>query len=146
MGVTIADPSKINSIAYGQMIESSGKVKDYTKVRQLTPSDFKYGEADQFKYELHALPEAGKESIGTSLLLAAWNAAVYVAQIDDIRAEQEIQSGQFVTAVEEVLAKHGKLWFTNESFVIERKKEDEGGDHAKPAFPASTKTATKSCK
>jgi hypothetical protein len=88
-------------------------------------SDFHFGDADQFKYELHSLPEAGTESIGTSLLLAAWNAAVYVAQIDDSRGEKVIRSGEFITCVKEVLAKYGQLWFTNEAFVISRKKEDQ---------------------
>merc|ERR1712100_451940 len=59
----------------------------------LSPSDFIFGDSKQFKYELHSLPEAGTESIGTSVLLAAWNAATYVAQIDEIRVEKEIQSG-----------------------------------------------------
>lgn len=91
-------------------------------------SDFEFGEGDQFKYELHSLPEAGTESIGTSLLLAAWNAATYVAQIDEIRVEKAINDGIFVDAVQEVLAKYGQLWFTNEAFVIARKAiEDTGG-------------------
>jgi hypothetical protein len=33
-----------------------------------------------FRYEMHTLPEEISEAIGTSTLLAAWNAAVYVAQ------------------------------------------------------------------
>src|SRR6266581_3688451 len=38
-----------------------------------------------FRYEMHTLPEEISEAIGTSTLLAAWNAAVYVAQIEDQR-------------------------------------------------------------
>lgn len=35
-----------------------------------------------FRYDMHTLPsEIGDEGIGTSTLLAAWNAATYVAQI-----------------------------------------------------------------
>lgn len=37
----------------------------------------------QFRYELHTLLSEISSNIGTSTLLAAWNAAVYVAQIDD---------------------------------------------------------------
>ena len=38
-----------------------------------------------FRYDMHTLPTEIAESIGTSTLFAAWNAAVYVAQIDDER-------------------------------------------------------------
>ena len=38
-----------------------------------------------FSYEMHALPSEISESIGTSTMFAAWNAAVYVAQIEDER-------------------------------------------------------------
>jgi len=94
---------------------------DRGKLKGMHPNEFQYSDSDQFKYELHALPESGTESIGTSILLAAWNAATYVAQIDEIRAEEAIQSGEFVDDVKEVLAKHGQLWFANEAFVISRK-------------------------
>jgi len=38
-----------------------------------------------FRYDMHTLPTEVSSSIGTSTLFAAWNAAVYVAQIDDER-------------------------------------------------------------
>src|SRR5262249_2859577 len=38
-----------------------------------------------FRYEMHTLPNEIGDAIGTSTLWAAWNAAVYVAQIDDQR-------------------------------------------------------------
>jgi hypothetical protein len=38
-----------------------------------------------FKYVMHTLPSEIFESIGTSTLLAAWNAAIYVAQVEDDR-------------------------------------------------------------
>ena len=39
-----------------------------------------------FRYDMHTLPnELSGASIGTSTLFAAWNAAVYVAQIEDER-------------------------------------------------------------
>ncbi len=41
-----------------------------------------------FRYEMHTLPgeiESTSASVGTSTLLAAWNAATYVAQIEDER-------------------------------------------------------------
>ena len=36
-----------------------------------------------FQYKMHTLPDEIADSIGTSTLFAAWNAAVYVAQIED---------------------------------------------------------------
>ena len=104
-------------------ILEEGKAKDWDG-SQMKAEHFRFEEGDQFKYELHALPEAGTASIGTSLLLAAWNAAVYVAQIDDLRAEEAIQKGIFGQQVQEVLTKHGQLWFQNEAFVIARRDGD----------------------
>ncbi len=72
-----------------------------------------------FKYELHSLPEE-MSRIGTSSLLAAWNAAVYVAQMDDDRIDDAMQSTRYLDATREVLNKHGGLWFLNESFVVAR--------------------------
>ena len=38
-----------------------------------------------FRYEMHTLPSEISELIGTSTLFAAWNAAIYVAQVEDDR-------------------------------------------------------------
>ena len=38
-----------------------------------------------FRYDMHTLPSEISSAIGTSTLFAAWNAAIYVAQIDDQR-------------------------------------------------------------
>lgn len=76
-------------------------------------------EGSLFKYELHSLPEE-MSRIGTSSLLAAWNAAVYVAQMDDDRIDEVMQSGAYLKATREILKKHGGLWFLNESFVVAR--------------------------
>ncbi|HEV8679244.1 MAG TPA: hypothetical protein VGQ90_07700, partial [Stellaceae bacterium] len=38
-----------------------------------------------FRYDMHTLPSEIADSIGTSTLFAAWNAAAYVAQMDDER-------------------------------------------------------------
>lgn len=72
-----------------------------------------------FKYQLHSLPEE-MSHIGTSSLLAAWNAAVYVAQIADDRVDEVMMENQYFDATREVLSKHGGLWFLNESFVVYR--------------------------
>jgi SAM-dependent methyltransferase len=76
-----------------------------------------------FKYEMHTLPTEIAESIGTSTLFAAWNAAIYVAQIEDQRLEEVMNSTAYLDATKEVLHKHGGLWFWDESFVISRKRD-----------------------
>lgn len=76
-----------------------------------------------FRYEMHTLPdEIDREdaSIGTSTLLAAWNAAVYVAQIDDARLTEAMRDGAYLEATRTVLRKYGELWFNDESFLISR--------------------------
>lgn len=74
-----------------------------------------------FKYHLHALPDEISNNIGTSILLAAWNAAIYVAQIDDIKLEPVLRTGQYLEATRNVLRHHGGLWFLDESFIVTRK-------------------------
>jgi hypothetical protein len=73
-----------------------------------------------FRYSLHTLPTEVSESIGTSTLMAAWNAAVYVAQIEDARLLPALERGGYLEATSEALRKHGGLWFTNEAFVVVR--------------------------
>jgi SAM-dependent methyltransferase len=76
-----------------------------------------------FKYEMHTLPTEIAVSIGTSTLFAAWNAAIYVAQIEDQRLEEVMNSTAYLDATKEMLHKHGGLWFWDESFVISRKRD-----------------------
>jgi hypothetical protein len=73
-----------------------------------------------FRYSLHTLPTEVSESIGTSTLMAAWNAAVYVAQIEDARLMPVLDTGAYLDATRDVLKKHGGLWFTNEAFAVVR--------------------------
>ncbi len=76
-----------------------------------------------FRYDMHTLPSEISETIGTSTLFAAWNAAVYVAQIEDRRLSEAISSGAYLDATREVLRRHGGLWFWDESYVISRKRD-----------------------
>ncbi|MET0192643.1 MAG: hypothetical protein ABW200_04630 [Hyphomicrobiaceae bacterium] len=75
-----------------------------------------------FRYDMHTLPSEIAESIGTSTLFAAWNAAVYVAQIDDERLAEVLGARRYLDATREVLQEHGSLWFLDESYVISRKR------------------------
>ena len=76
-----------------------------------------------FRYEMHTLPNEISETIGTSTLLAAWNAAIYVAQIEDQRLDAVMGDRRYLEVTQEVLHKHGALWFLDESFVISRKRD-----------------------
>jgi SAM-dependent methyltransferase len=73
-----------------------------------------------FRYEMLTTPFEISMGVGTSTLMAAWNAAVFVAQIEDQRLEQAMSDGRYIEVTREVLQKHGKLWFQNESYVISR--------------------------
>ncbi|MDW3176680.1 MAG: hypothetical protein R8J94_04750 [Acidimicrobiia bacterium] len=71
-------------------------------------------------YEMHTLPSEIGLSIGTSTLFAAWNAAIYVAQIEDQRVEEAALDGRYLEATADVLKKRGGLWFNDETFVVRR--------------------------
>ncbi|HZM35097.1 MAG TPA: hypothetical protein VFC18_11455 [Burkholderiales bacterium] len=76
-----------------------------------------------FRYDMHTLPTEISASIGTSTLFAAWNAAIYVAQIDDARLGEALRDSRYLDATREVLQKHGSLWFLDESYVVSRKRD-----------------------
>ena len=80
----------------------------------------------RFRYDMHTLPGeigAAAASIGTSTLFAAWNAATYVAQIEDDRLSLAMRDDAYLEATRDVLQKHDSLWFWDESFVISRKRD-----------------------
>ena len=74
-----------------------------------------------FRYEMHTLPAEVGDRIGTSMLFAAWNAAIYVNQIEDERLGEVVASGKYLDATQAVLRRHGGLWFNDESFVVSRR-------------------------
>jgi hypothetical protein len=77
-----------------------------------------------FRYDMHTLPsEISEESIGTSTLFAAWNAAIYVAQVEDDRLASVVADGGYLAATRDVLRERGALWFNDESYVISRRRE-----------------------
>ncbi len=73
-----------------------------------------------FNYKLHTMASDLGDNIGTSLSMAAWNAAVYVAQMDDDRISEAMSDGKYLDIVHEVLKRHDGLWFNDESYVIAR--------------------------
>jgi hypothetical protein len=75
-----------------------------------------------FRYEMHTLPSEIGDRIGTSTLYAAWNAAIYVNQVEDERLDSVVQNGAYLDATQAVLQKHNGLWFNDETFVVTRRK------------------------
>ena len=94
-------------------------------LRQDGPPGLRYLAYDDdhalFRYALHTMATEVGDSIGTSTLLAAWNAAVYVAQIEDERLRAALATTRYLDVTREVLRRHGGLWFNDERFVIARR-------------------------
>lgn len=72
------------------------------------------------QYSMHTLPTEIGNNIGTSTLFAAWNAAIYVAQIEDQRVEEAAKDGRYLDVTADVLKQRGGLWFNDETFVVRR--------------------------
>jgi hypothetical protein len=96
-------------------MELGREVRDY----QLTALP---DEKSIFRYEMHTLPSEIGDRIGTSTLFAAWNAAIYVNQIEDERLDTVVTTGAYLDATQQVLQKHGGLWFNDETFVVSRRR------------------------
>ena len=71
---------------------------------------------------MHTLPSEIGDRSGTSTLFAAWNAAMYVNQIEDERLDSVVQNGAYLEATQQVLQKYGGLWFNDETFVVTRRR------------------------
>lgn len=74
-----------------------------------------------FQFKMHTLPDEIAASIGTSTLFAAWNAAVYVGQIEDQKLDQAMRNTGYLESTARVLQKNNGLWFNDESFVVSRR-------------------------
>ena len=73
---------------------------------------------------MHTLPSEIGDRIGTSTLFAAWNAAIYVAQIEDERLASRGAGLGLPAATQDVLHRHGGLWFNDETFVVFRRRTE----------------------
>lgn len=73
-----------------------------------------------FRYHMHTMPSEVGANIGTSTLFAAWNAAVYVAQIDHARLNDAMRDEDYFGATKKVLERYGGLWFIDETFTVQR--------------------------
>jgi hypothetical protein len=74
-----------------------------------------------FQYQMHTLPSEIGDRIGTSTLFAAWNAVIYVNQVEDERLDPVVHDGSYLQATQDVLHEHGGLWFNDEAFVVSRR-------------------------
>ena len=74
----------------------------------------------QFRYVFQLPPSEVQSNISTSTLLAAWNAATYVAQIEDERLRPAMSRGDYLDVTSQVLKKYHGLWFIDESFNVAR--------------------------
>ncbi len=92
--------------------------KDHPNLRFLRQ---KSSEAE-FRFHLQLSPEELSGSIGTSPLLAAWNAAIYVAQIGDVELEEAMASARYLDETRKVLEHNNGLDFVNEAFVVTRER------------------------
>ena len=82
-----------------------------------------YGDsASILRYEMRAMPVEAQVHIATPSILAAWNAAAYVAQIDEARMASAVASGAYIEATRSVIERRGGVWFNNESYVIRREQ------------------------
>lgn len=79
------------------------------------------------RYEMHAMPSESTEHIGTSSVLATWNAAAYVAQIDEKRLSEAMRSGAWEEATRRVMRKHTEIWFEDEVFLVVRRPARQSG-------------------
>jgi hypothetical protein len=88
--------------------------------------DFHYAaqsdEKSIFRYDMHTLPSEIGDRIGTSTLFAAWNAAIYVNQIEDERLDPVVTNGAYLDVTHRVLQENSGLWFNDETFVVSRKR------------------------
>jgi hypothetical protein len=80
-------------------------------------------EKSLLRYEMHTLPSEIGDRIGTSTLFAAWNAAIYVNQIEDERLDAVVTTGAYLEATSQVLQSRGGLWFNDETFIVSRRRQ-----------------------
>lgn len=89
--------------------------------------DFEFSARDDaeavFRYDLRILPGeiAPDAPMSSATIFAAWNAASYVAQIEDTRVGEALVSDSYRQAARNALLRNGGLWFNNETFVITRR-------------------------
>ena len=67
------------------------------------------------------MPNEISGSIATSLIFSAWNASIYVNQMDDEKVMRVEKTKNYEKIVQYIVAKNKGLYFNNEIFVIQKK-------------------------
>jgi hypothetical protein len=98
------------------LAEASRQLSDHTDLLFHELSD----DEAVFQFRLHTMPSEEAEHIGTSSVVAAWNAATYVAQIDEARLAEATSTGVYLDATRQVMQRHGGVWWNNERYLITR--------------------------
>ena len=73
------------------------------------------------KYNLRALPNEISNGISTSVIFSAWNAAVYVNQINDLEIHKAEKNNSYEAIVKKIIKKYDGLWFNDELLIITKK-------------------------
>jgi len=68
--------------------------------------------------KLRALPNEIQGGIATSVIFSAWNAAIYVNQIDESKVIEAEKSQKYQKIVSKIVDQNNGLYFNNEMFVI----------------------------
>ncbi len=77
-----------------------------------------------FRFDMHTLPLVKTGGAASLSLQSAWSNAVFFAQFKEELAQEAQREGKrHLEATAEVLAKHGGLWFVNETFSATRRPE-----------------------
>ncbi len=106
-----------------EILEAAKRLLNRPEDRNLTFEAYENARS-LFDYHMHFMPAGGDgASIGMSSTYCSFNAATYVAQIEDERVSDMYETGAWIEATADVVKRHGRLWFTNESFVISRTYE-----------------------
>ena len=84
-------------------------------------SRLSFREKRNIKCKLRALPTEISNGIATSLIFSAWNASIYVNQMDDDKVMKVEKTKNYEKVVKKVVSKNKGLYFNNEIFVIEKK-------------------------
>ena len=76
-----------------------------------------------FRYQVRTLPGEidANAQMGSSTIIAAWNAASYVAQIEDHRLAMAMTNNRYLDATRDVLLRHNGLWFNDEVYIVSRR-------------------------
>lgn len=96
--------------------EAARQLNSESELSFPVPSD----EEAIFRFSLHTMPSEEAAHIGTSSVVAAWNAATYVAQIDEARLAEAMSSGRYLDATRTVMERRGQIWWNDELFLIRR--------------------------